>query len=180
MKLVLLGDERLTAVSKPVSAFDENLRATVAEMFNVMKKADGIGLAAPQVGINERFFIVKLDDDVERVFVNPEVIQTSQAECSMEEGCLSVPRFYASVTRAEKITIQFLDLEGKPHTIEADGMLARVIQHENDHLNGVLFIDRIAPEQKAKAIEIMNKKRESILKKLLRKKSQDKLGQRNE
>ena len=98
----------------------------------------------------------------------------------MEEGCLSVPRFYASVTRAEKITIQFLDLEGKPHTIEADGMLARVIQHENDHLNGVLFIDRIAPEQKAKAIELINKKRESILKKLLRKKSQDKLGQRNE
>lgn len=107
MKLVLLGDERLTAVSKPVSAFDENLRATVAEMFNVMKKADGIGLAAPQVGINERFFIVKLDDDVERVFVNPEIIQTSQAECSMEEGCLACRDFMLRLRELKKSQFSF-------------------------------------------------------------------------
>jgi len=85
LEILTYPNKKLFVKSLEVKAFDENLRATVAEMFNVMKKADGIGLAAPQVGINERFFIVKLDDDVERVFVNPEIIQTSQAECSMEE-----------------------------------------------------------------------------------------------
>ncbi|MEL3907868.1 MAG: peptide deformylase [Treponemataceae bacterium] len=151
MKLVILGDERLTKMSEPVTEFDDALKNTIAEMFKVMVKANGIGLAAPQVGINKRFFVVKTDDGIERVFINPEIVQTSEKVCTMEEGCLSVPKFYAEVVRAEKIVVQFLDLAGKPHTIEADGLLARVIQHENDHLNGVLFIDRIAPELKEKA-----------------------------
>lgn len=151
MKLVILGDECLTNMSVPVTEFDDALKTTVAEMFKVMEKADGVGLAAPQVGINKRFFIVKTNDGIERVFINPEIIQTSEKVCTMEEGCLSVPKFYAEVTRAEKVVLQFFDLAGKSHTIEASGLLARVIQHENDHLNGVLFIDRIAPELKERA-----------------------------
>lgn len=163
MKLVILGDEHLTKVSEPVTEFDEELRDTTAEMFKIMKKARGIGLAAPQVGINKRFFVVQLDDDTERIFINPDIIQTSQKVCTMEEGCLSVPKFYAEVTRAEKIAVQYYDLAGKVHTIEAAGMLARVIQHENDHLNGVLFIDRISAEQKEEAIRMVTKQKASVL-----------------
>ena len=83
----------------------------------------------------------------------------------MEEGCLSVPKFYAKVERAEKISVQYFDLNAKPHTIEADGLLARVIQHENDHLNGVLFIDRIPLEKKEEAIKFVEKQKNTILKK---------------
>lgn len=173
MKLVLLGDEHLTKISKPVAAFDANLAATITEMFVLMERADGIGLAAPQVGINERFFVVKIDDGIERIFINPEIIQTSQSMCTMEEGCLSVPKFYAPVTRAEKITVQYVDQAGKPCILEADGLLARVIQHENDHLNGVLFIDKLEPEQRAKAVEAVTKKQLSFLKKMKGRKQKD-------
>lgn len=166
MKLVLLGDEQLTKNCDPVTDFNEALSKTVQSMFQLMREENGIGLAAPQVGIQKRFFVVQLDDGVERVFINPEIIQTSQELCTMEEGCLSIPKFYADVSRAKTIRMQFLDLAAKPHVIEATGLLARVIQHENDHLNGVLFIDRIAPEQKKEAIALMEKRKNSFFNKL--------------
>lgn len=166
MKLVILGDEHLTQKCTPVTAFDDTLARTVREMFTLMKRADGIGLAAPQVGIQERFFVVKTGDGIERVFINPEIIQTSQEVETQEEGCLSIPKFYAEVTRAKTIRLQFFDLAGKVHTVEATGLLARVIQHENDHLNGVLFIDHIPSEKKAEAIRFVQKRQNSIMKKL--------------
>ncbi|MBQ7612564.1 MAG: peptide deformylase [Spirochaetaceae bacterium] len=169
MKLIILGDEKLRQISEPVTEFDETLKETVAEMFKVMKRSDGVGLAAPQVGINKRFFVVKIDDGIERIFINPEIIQTSPELCTSEEGCLSVPKFYAEVVRTEKITVQFFDLQGKPHTIQASGLLSRVIQHETDHLNGILFIDRISPEKRAQAEALIEKQKASILSKLKRK-----------
>ncbi|PIE98333.1 MAG: peptide deformylase [Treponema sp.] len=158
MNLVFLGDEHLTKMSKPVEVFDEKLKELTDEMLVLMKKSDGVGLAAPQVGINIRLFVIRIDDGVDRVFVNPQIIETSQEQCVIEEGCLSIPKFYAKVQRPSAITVQFFDLNGKPHTIQASGFLARVIQHENDHLNGVLFIDRI-PEEKRRLAEKMIKKR---------------------
>lgn len=166
MELVILGDEHLTERSEPVTEFDDNLANIVQKMFKVMKLANGIGLAAPQVGIQKRFFIVQIDDEIERVFVNPQIIETSQEMCTMEEGCLSIPKYYAKVERAESVVVQFADLNGKIHTIKADGLLARVIQHENDHLNGVLFIDRISAEKKEEAIAFIEKNRKAISKKI--------------
>ena len=163
MKLIILGDERLKEVSTPVTEFDETLAKTIAEMFKVMKNANGVGLAAPQVGINKRFFIANIDDGVDRVFINPEIIQTSNETVVKEEGCLSVPKFYADVSRASEVTLQFFDLTGKVHTIKAEGLLARVIQHETDHLNGVLFIDRIPLEKKSKPNKSLKGKKLRLL-----------------
>ena len=125
-------------VSKPVEKIDENIKSLIDEMFVTVKKENGIGLAAPQVGENIRLFIVFINEQ-KYVFINPEIIETSQEMCLMEEGCLSIPKVYDDVMRPSAVKVQFLNIDGKIKTIEASGLLARVIQHENDHLNGVLF-----------------------------------------
>lgn len=147
-----MGDELLRLTSSPVSKIDDSLRLFVREMFATLEESRGIGLAAPQIGHNIRLFIVKLEDGDDMVFINPEILQTSETLCVMEEGCLSIPKIYEKVSRPKEVTVQYTNLSGKKQIIKADGLLARVIQHEYDHLNGVLFLDRIEEGARNKAI----------------------------
>ena len=142
MEILHLGQELLRQKSLPVEEVNDELRAAIQAMFDTMLESDGVGLAAPQVGILKRFFVVIADDDVRRVFINPQILSTSQEMCDYEEGCLSIPNVYEKISRPAKITVQALNEQGKPFTLNAEGFLARVIQHEYDHLEGILYIDQ--------------------------------------
>ena len=150
MEIVQLGQELLRQKSQPVEEVNEELLVTIQDMFVTLDNSNGVGLAAPQVGILKRFFVITVDDGVRRVYINPQIIATSQEVCNFEEGCLSIPNVYETITRPEKVTIQAINEKGKPFVQEADGFLARVIQHEYDHLDGILYIDRGDEEIKKK------------------------------
>lgn len=150
MKVVKLGDPILRQKAIPLPEVTDETRALIREMFETMEKEDGVGLAAPQIGLGIRLFVVKADDGVERAFINPQIIETSTETSVYEEGCLSVPKNYEDVVRPARVVVQALNERGRRFTLEADGFLARVIQHENDHLDGILFIDRIAPDKRAR------------------------------
>lgn len=165
MKVYTLGNEVLREKAVPIDTITDEIKALIPEMFKTMENQNGIGLAAPQIGKSIRLFVVKIDDEVERVFINPQIIATSTETCSYEEGCLSVPKYYESVTRPETIVVQALNEKGRRFTIEADGLLARVIQHEYDHLEGILFIDRIPQAKKDKISQKFAKQAEQAQKK---------------
>jgi peptide deformylase len=160
-------DAVLRQISKPVETFDDELKALVADMFETMYEAPGIGLAAVQVGVPIRLLVIDLqepenEDDPEskivrdpRVFVNPEILWHSDSEVPYTEGCLSVPEQYAEVMRPDRIRAKWQDETGKAYEEEIDGLLAVCLQHEMDHLNGVLFIDHLS-----------RLKRDMVLKKL--------------
>ena len=152
LDIYTLDDEVLREDTEKVTVFDNSLKMLVDAMFDTLVEADGVGLAAPQIGVSKKFFIVDLrrGDDGRYVFINPEIIETSMEEGPYEEGCLSIPGFYREVIRPLRVKVQAQDLNGKYFTIDADGLLARVIQHENDHLNKTLFIDHLTPEEKEK------------------------------
>lgn len=169
MKVLYMGEESLREVSIPVEKIDEDILVLTEKMFETVKRENGIGLAAPQVGRNIRLFIVFLNNE-KYVFINPQIIGTSQDMCLMEEGCLSIPKIYECVQRPKAVRIQFMNLEGKIKTIDADGLLARVIQHENDHLNGILFIDRLDEQTRKNAVDKFERKKEFLKKKILRNK----------
>jgi len=152
MEVVTYGDPVLEKKAEPVTEFDDQLAAFVEEMFAVMKHDRGIGLAAPQVGVSRRIFVTDIDEDKPRVFINPELLMTDPALSEYEEGCLSFPGLYFTVKRSAAVRIQAYSEKGKPFTIEADGLLARVILHEYDHLEGKLFIDRITPLRRERAL----------------------------
>jgi peptide deformylase len=157
----------LREISKPVETFDAELKTLVADMFETMYEAPGIGLAAVQVGVPIRLLVIDLQEpeDAEnpeskpvkdpRVFVNPEILWTSDQDVPYTEGCLSVPEQYAEVMRPDRIRARWQDVEGKAYEEELDGLLAVCLQHEMDHLNGVLFIDHLS-----------RLKRDMVLKKL--------------
>lgn len=157
MEVKTLGEEVLRRKAQPVAEIDDRIRELVREMFDTMVEYDGVGLAAPQVGQSIRLFVIKVDDGVERTFINPQIVATSQETCGYEEGCLSIPKSWENVTRPERVTVQALNVRGRRFTLEADGLLARAIQHEYDHLEGILFIDRIDPAKKAKIEERFQK-----------------------
>lgn len=146
MKIIKLGDEVLHKTAAPVENIDEELERFTTAMFEAMYRGNGIGLAAPQVAELRRVFICHVNNDIPRVFINPEIIETSPELVTYEEGCLSIPGVYEDLVRPAFVKVQAWNLKGKPFTLDAEGMLARVIQHELDHLNGVLFIDKL-PEQ---------------------------------
>jgi peptide deformylase len=144
---------RLHEVSKPVSAFNASLHTLLDDMYDTMKGASGIGLAAPQVDRRVRVFIIDLTDQegeepVRYEFVNPKISE-AEGKASFEEGCLSVPGVGESVTRKGAVTVHYQDRHGKQHRLRAEGLLAVAIQHENDHLDGVLFIDRLSKIKRA-------------------------------
>ena len=126
-----------------------------------MHKGKGVGLAGPQVGLLERIFVVHVEGDEPRVFINPSILETSAETSKHEEGCLSVPGVWADVIRPEKVKVQAWNEKGRPFTIEVNGLLARVILHEYDHLEGVLFIDRLSEPKRAKVIAKYEKKRKA-------------------
>lgn len=160
MEIVLYPHPALRWKSKPITQIDADLRRTVAEMFELMYEANGVGLAANQVGLPYRLFIANPsgeqdEKDQEFVFINPE-ITSRKGTVEGEEGCLSLPELYGPVRRAKSIVVDAFDLSGNSFALELDELPSRVVQHENDHIDGVMFIDRMtdaAKRERAARIE---------------------------
>lgn len=146
--LVLLPDPILRTESELVERVDEDIRTLADDMLETMYDAPGIGLAAIQIGIPRRLLVIDCAKEDEEpapmVFINPKVVAGSDERSVYEEGCLSIPDYYAEVERPAQVTVDYVDRDGKERQIEADGLLATCLQHEIDHLNGVLFIDYIS------------------------------------
>jgi peptide deformylase len=146
--LIILPDPVLRQLSKPVETVDADVRRLADDMLDTMYDAPGIGLAAIQIGVPRQMLVIDVSKDGEEkqplVFINPTILTTSDERSVYEEGCLSIPDYYAEVERPSAITVEYIDLEGKRLTAKADGLLATCLQHEIDHLNGVLFIDHIS------------------------------------
>ena len=173
-QIVEVPDPRLRQISSPVEEVTDEIRELVSDMFETMYAAPGIGLAAIQVGVPKRVLVIDLQEPEEEggepvkephVFINPEILQHSDQEVPYTEGCLSVPDQFAEVDRPDRIRARWLDIDGTPQEEDIEGLLATCLQHEMDHLNGVLFIDHLS-----------RLKRDMILKKLtkLRKEQQKK------
>ena len=154
-------DPRLQAVSTDVEKVDAEIRKLVEDMAGSMYAADGIGLAAVQIGVAKRVIVIDLDQKEgkknPRAFINPKIIWASEEMAVFEEGCLSVPEIWDDVERPARIKAEYLDLDGKKVELEADGMLATCLQHEMDHLNGVLFIDHLSRLKRGMAIKKLTK-----------------------
>jgi peptide deformylase len=157
MDIVTYGDPVLEKKALPVAEFGEGVKLLVAEMFDAMHRDRGIGLAAPQVGVSSRVFVTEVEGDGQRVFINPEIIMTSPELTEYEEGCLSFPGLYFTVKRPAMVKVQAFNEKGKAFTLEAEDLLARVILHEFDHLEGKLFIDRISPFKRDRALAHFSK-----------------------
>ena len=142
LNVTKLGEEILRKKAEPVPEINDEIRELVNDMFDTMIENNGVGLAGPQVGKSLRLFVIIADDDVRRVFINPQIIKTSTQVGEYDEGCLSIPQVYETITRPLEVTVQAYNEEGKLFMLEADGLLARIIQHEYDHLDGILYIDR--------------------------------------
>jgi peptide deformylase len=146
--ILILPDPKLRLVSEPVATIDGEVRRLIDDMFETMYDAPGIGLAAIQVGVPMRVItidIAKKDDPpAPQVFINPEIVEKSGEVSVYEEGCLSIPDIHEDVERPARIRVRYLDREGQPSEVEAEGLLATCLQHEIDHTNGVLFIDHIS------------------------------------
>jgi peptide deformylase len=183
-EILIAPDPRLKLVSTPVEAFDDDLRTLVADMFETMYAANGIGLAAIQIGVDKRVVVIDLqpeDPDAEpvacahdghehthqptrkepRVFVNPELFDLSEELATYQEGCLSIPEIYAEVDRPARCSVRWHDLDGQLHEEAVDGLLATCLQHEMDHLNGVLFIDHLSRLKRNMALKKLDKLRKA-------------------
>jgi peptide deformylase len=160
-EILILPDKRLRLVSEPVKKIDTDVKKLVEDMFETMYDAPGIGLAAIQVGVPKRIITMDLskkdEDKVQRVFINPEIVWSSDEKSVHEEGCLSIPEFYEDVERPARVRVKYLDLDGKEQELEASGLLATCIQHEIDHTNGVLFIDHISRLKRARVVKKFEK-----------------------
>jgi peptide deformylase len=159
--ILIIPDKRLRQVSKPVAKVDAATRKLVEEMFEAMYEAPGIGLAAIQIGEPRRVVIMDLakkeEDKQPQVFINPELVWSSEEKRTHEEGCLSIPEYYEEVERPAEVKVKYLDLDGKKQEIDAKGLLATCLQHEIDHLNGVLFIDHISKLKRDRVIKKFTK-----------------------
>lgn len=151
LTIIRYPDPRLKKVSEPVTVFDDQLKALADRMLELMRLAKGVGLAAPQVGLNKRLFVMNHSGEPgdDRVYANP-VLTAIDGEYEAEEGCLSLPDIHINVIRADKVRLDAQDLEGKPVSIEREGFEARVWQHETDHLLGILLTDRMSFTDKMK------------------------------
>jgi peptide deformylase len=161
-------DHRLRVISTPVETVDEDVRALVADMFETMYAAPGIGLAAVQIGVPKRILVIDLqetqgEDGVPirnpRVFINPVLDEPAEDKSVYNEGCLSVPDYYADVDRPVSVRARWTDLDGQAHDERIEGMLATCLQHEMDHLEGVLFIDYLSRMKRDMALKKLEKAR---------------------
>ncbi len=159
--LVILPDSQLRLVSAEVITFDSKLEKLVEDMFETMYDAPGIGLAAIQIGVPQRVVTMDVsgkDEEKEpRVFINPKVVWESDTLAPYEEGCLSIPEYYEEVERPDRVRVTYQTLKGDSQEIEADGLLAVCLQHEIDHLNGVLFIDYLSKLKRDRVIKKFTK-----------------------
>ncbi|NRB06867.1 MAG: peptide deformylase [Richelia sp.] len=147
LKLHYLGDRVLRQPAKRIAKVDDNIRQIVRDMLQTMYSNDGIGLAAPQVGIHKQLIVIDCEPDNPAnpplILINPVIKQVSRELCLAQEGCLSIPGVYMDVTRPELVEVAYKDENGRPRSLKAGDLLGRCIQHEMDHLNGVVFVDRI-------------------------------------
>jgi peptide deformylase len=147
LELHYLGDRVLRQPAKRIAKVDDSVRQLAKEMLQTMYSSNGVGLAAPQVGINKQLIVIDCEPDNPAnpplILINPQITNYGGELCKFEEGCLSIPNVYMEVTRPETIEVSFKDEQGRPRKIKTSDFLARVIQHEMDHLNGVLFVDRV-------------------------------------
>lgn len=146
LNILHFPDPRLRNVAKPVEQVDDEIRALCDDMLETMYQAPGIGLAATQVDVAKRIVVIDVSEEKDQplCLINPEIIELDGVE-EMEEGCLSVPGFYETVQRADRVTVRALDRDGNPFEISADELLAVCVQHEIDHLDGKLFVDYLSP-----------------------------------
>ena len=155
--IIKLPDPRLRLVSTPVEKIDDEVRSLVADMFETMYAAPGIGLAAIQIGVPQRIVTLDLAKKDEpknpQIVINPEILWRSEERDSYEEGCLSIPEQYEEVERPALVKVRYVDLDGAAHEVEANGLLATCLQHEIDHLNGVLFIDHLSRLKRERIIK---------------------------
>jgi peptide deformylase len=155
--LVILPDPLLKARSEPVVTVDASIRALVADMFDTMYDAPGIGLAAVQIGVAKRVVTMDLagkdEEKAPMVFLNPEIIWESEELKPWNEGCLSIPEYYEDVERPDRVRVRYMDMDGKTVEIEAEGLLSVCLQHEIDHLDGVLFIDHLSRLKRERCIK---------------------------
>jgi peptide deformylase len=157
-------DPRLHTVAAPVAAVNEEIRRLVKGMADTMYAAPGVGLAAPQVDVHQRVIIIDISEprDQLRVFINPEIVARSGvSDC--EEGCLSVPGIFESVTRAERITVRALDVQGTPFELNADGLLAVCVQHEIDHLEGIVFVEYLSRLKQQRILAKLKKQQRQVM-----------------
>jgi peptide deformylase len=147
LKIEMLGSQVLRTPAAEVTEIDDELRSLIEDMFETMEVAEGIGLAAPQVGVSQRVLVVDLHDEAypPLALINPTIVERSRLSEKEEEGCLSIPGIAAPVERPSQVVVEGLDEHGQPLRIEADGLFGRCLQHEIDHLDGILFLDRISP-----------------------------------
>jgi peptide deformylase len=159
--IITLPDPKLRLVSRPVERIDEPIRKLIDDMIETMHDAPGVGLAAIQIAEPIRLLVVDVAKKEEppepRVFVNPEILWRSDERSTYEEGCLSIPEYYAEVERPASVRVRALDREGQDREVLADGLLATVLQHEIDHLDGILFIDHISKLKRDRVIKKFQK-----------------------
>lgn len=157
-KILSLPHDCLRKVAKPVEQFDDKLQTLIDDMFETMYAANGVGLAAPQIGVSLRLAVVDTvgDKTQQIVLINPEIV-SKEGKVTYEEGCLSIPGAYDTVTRSQKVTLKALDRLGKPFEMEAEGLLAECFEHEIDHLDGKLFIDLLSPLKRSVALRKLEK-----------------------
>lgn len=160
LEILEFPDPRLRNKAKPVQQVDEAVRLLIDNMFETMYKAPGVGLAAIQVNVPKQVVVIDVSEDKTQplVFINPEITVLDEELCEYDEGCLSVPGFYETVTRPQHIRVKALDRDGQPFVIEPEGLLAVCIQHEVDHLNGKLFVDHISSLKRDRIRKKLEKK----------------------
>ena len=150
--IVLYGHPVLREKAEPIEEIDQSVKDLVSDLIDTLKDSNGLGLAAPQIGASKRVFIIDVSaidiSESIRVFINPEIVD-KRGEALIEEGCLSFPGIYQEIVRAKEVTVKAIDLNGEEFTLDANGILARAILHEYDHLDGVLFIDYFSPLARA-------------------------------
>jgi peptide deformylase len=160
-EIIIIPDRRLRLISQAVKTIDREIKSLVEDMFETMYEAPGIGLAAIQLAVPKRIVTLDLSKKEEQqqpwVFINPEILWRSEETASYEEGCLSIPEIYEEVERPKQVRVRYLDLEGREQELEANGLLSTCLQHEIDHLNGVLFIDHISRLKRSRIVKKFTK-----------------------
>ncbi len=154
LKIYMLGEETLRTPANRIVKVDDSIRKLAKDMLITMYSAKGIGLAAPQVGVQKRIIVIDLNFEdphtPPNIFINPEIISSSASLDTYEEGCLSIPGVYLNVVRPSSIKFSYRDEMGRPKKMNAEGLMARCVQHEIDHLNGVLFVDKVTDQDELK------------------------------
>lgn len=164
-EIVLLGDPVLRQEAGPVEVFDEELGRLVEDMFETMYAAEGVGLAAPQIGISRRIFVIDTRDEDDPkggryALINPEIVEASAETDKATEGCLSIPGIEEVVERPSAVRVRAQDVRGEWFELEGDDLLGRALQHEHDHLEGILFLDRVGPLKRRMAVKRWKKLQE--------------------